>query len=142
MTTQFITADLRRDEGFKRSAYQDTLGIWTIGVGRMIDARHNGGISPEESDFLLANDLKRFEAGLDEKLPWWRTLSDERQDVLLNMAFNMGVDGLLTFKNTLAMIQAGDFLGASKNMVASKWATQVGGRAARLADQMRSGVRA
>jgi lysozyme len=140
--TPFITKDLRRDEGFIPHAYKDTEGLLTIGIGRLIDQSRNGGITEAEAEFLLANDLKRFEAGLDAKLPWWRTLSDERQDVLLNMAFNMGVDGLLTFKNTLAMVKAGDYAGAAKNMLNSKWATQVGGRASRLADQMRTGTRA
>lgn len=139
--TPFLTQDIRRDEGIKLSAYLDSVGLWTIGVGRMIDAKAHGGITLEEADYLLSNDLKKVEAGLDAKLPWWRNLCDERQDVLVNMAFNLGIDGLLGFTNTLAQIKAGDYLGASKNMVNSKWATQVGGRAARLADQMRRGVR-
>lgn len=135
----FIIADLNRDEGKRLKPYKDTVGKLTIGVGRNLD---DVGISDVESDFLLANDVAKVDAQLDEKLPWWRNLSVERQTVLLNMAFNMGVDGLLTFKNTLALIQAGDYASAATNMINSKWATQVGGRAVRLADQLRTGARA
>lgn len=135
-----LLAELRRDEGVRRSAYQDSLGLWTIGVGRLIDGRKNGGLSDEEIDYLLHNDVEAVRAELDAALPWWRSLDLVRQRVLLNMAFNLGVPGLLGFKNTLAAVKAHDWDRAAAGMLASKWAGQVKDRAARLAQMMKTGA--
>lgn len=131
--------ELRRDEGEVLHEYTDSEGYSTIGVGRLIDKRKGGGISPEESAYLLSNDIARFEQGLDQNLPWWRELSDVRQRVILNMAFNLGVPGLLKFRNTLAAVREARWEDASKGMLNSKWAKQVKGRATRLAEMMRTG---
>lgn len=133
---ELVTADLRRDEGERLKPYRDTVGKLTIGIGRNLD---DVGISEEESAFLLANDIAKVEKQLDEKIPWWRRLTINRQRVLVNMAFNMGIFGLLGFKNTLAFVQMGDYSRAADNMLLSKWAKQVKGRAVRLAELMRSG---
>lgn len=135
-----LTKQLRRDEGEKLTAYQDHLGFWTIGVGRLIDARKGGGITPDESAFLLQNDIDKRLALVSALLPWFERLSEARQGVLLNMAFQLGTSGLLGFKNTLALVEAGDYEGAALGMLASKWAQQTPQRAARLAEQMRTGV--
>lgn len=132
-----LLAELRRDEGVIRSAYPDSLGWLTIGVGRLIDARKGGGLSDDEIDFLLRNDVVKVRAELDVALPWWRGLDPVRQRVLQNMAFNLGIPGLLTFKNTLAAMKAGDWDRAAAGMLASKWASQVGERATRLARMMK-----
>lgn len=134
-----LTTQLRRDEGEVLHAYTDSLGFLTIGVGRLIDKRKGGGITSEESAYLLANDIARVMADVRRRLPWFDRLDPARQGVLLNMAFQMGVDGLMGFKNTLAMIERGDYDGAATGMLASLWATQTPQRAQRMADQMRSG---
>ena len=134
-----LTRLLRGDEGEVLHAYQDHLGYWTIGVGRLIDKRKGGGISSEESAYLLANDIRDTSAELDRRLPWWRKLDEARQGVLLAMAFQMGVDGLLGFKNTLAMVQRGDYDGAARGMLESLWAKQTPERAKRMSEQMRTG---
>lgn len=130
---------LRRDEGVVPYAYVDSLGFTTIGVGRLIDQRKGGRLSDDEIDYLLANDIKRHTDELLKALPWVSLLDDARKGVLINMAFNLGVPGLLGFANTLAMVKAGDYSGAADNMLKSKWASQVGNRAMRLSQQMRSG---
>lgn len=132
-----LTRLLRGDEGEVLHAYQDHLGYWTIGVGRLIDKRKGGGISKAESAFLLSNDIAEIEGELDRRLPWWRQLSDARRAVLMVMAFQMGVDGLLGFKNTLAMVKAENFDGAARGMLASLWARQTPERAHRMSEQMR-----
>lgn len=142
MTTEALDtliAELRRDEGEVLHAYKDTEGYVTVGVGRLLDKRRGGGISREESAYLLRNDISKKIAALDQELPWWRQLSPTRQRVIVNMAFNLGVAGLLGFKNTLASVQRGDYDDAALRMLDSKWATQVGDRAKRLADLMRTG---
>jgi lysozyme len=142
MSDAALIAELRRDEGTVRHAYQDSEGYWTIGVGRLIDKRLGGGLSDDEIDYLLRNDIKAKAADLDAHLPWWRGLDAVRGRVLLNMCFNLGITRLLKFKNTLAAIKAKRWSDASKGMLASKWADQVGLRADRLAKMMRTGATA
>jgi lysozyme len=134
-----LQRDLLRDEGLRLSAYQDSEGYWTIGVGRLIDARRGGGISREEALYLLSHDLDRIEREVRTALPWVAGLDPVRQRVLLNMAFNLGVVGLRRFKNTLQAVRQGDYPRAAAQMLQSRWAEQVGARARRLAEQMRSG---
>ena len=134
-----LIKELRRDEGVVDHAYQDSLGYWTIGVGRLIDKRKGGRLTDEEIDYLLMNDVKECVKDLDKHLPWWRSLSDARRRVLVNMRFNLGMAGLLGFKNTLRFIEQGDYKRASANMLVSKWSKQVGKRANRLAVMMENG---
>lgn len=144
MTTPFLSADLKHDEGCKTVAYQDTLGIWTVGVGHAHVAE--GTVwTDQECDDQLAKDIAKAEALLDANAPWWSNLNDARQDVMVNLCFNMGwgngSSGLSSFKNTLKFIETGDYANAAKGLLASKWAKQVKGRATRLAKQMETGVR-
>lgn len=127
---------LRLHEGERLKPYRCTAGKLTIGVGRNLEDR---GITAEESAYLLGNDIARFETELFRALPWAAGLDEVRQRVLLDMAFNMGMAGLLTFKNTLATIKAGDFEKAAAMMLESKWAKQVGQRAERLSRMMFTG---
>jgi lysozyme len=134
-----LLKQLRRDEGEVLHAYQDHLGFWTIGIGILIDKRKGGGLEPEESEFIFNNRVTKMQKALEASLPWLKDLDETRQGVLLNMCFNLGLNGLLGFKNTLAQIKAGNYEQASENMLLSKWASQVGDRAKRLAKQMRTG---
>lgn len=136
---QNLIKQLRDEEGEVLSAYQDHLGFWTIGVGRLIDKRKGGGITAEESAYLLGNDIAKVNAQLDAKIPWWRKLDEARQAVIQGMAFQMGIDGLLGFKNTLKMVESGDYEGAGKGMLNSLWAKQTPARAKRMSEQMRTG---
>lgn len=139
MDKSILIKELRRDEGVVSYAYQDHLGYWTIGVGRLIDKRKGGCLRDSEIDMLLSNDIDHFESQLINALPWYSKLDGVRQRVIVNMAFNLGIDGLLGFKNTLAMIERGDYAGAAKGMLNSKWAQQVGERAKRLSTMMETG---
>lgn len=130
---------LIREEGRINHAYKDSLGFWTIGVGRLIDARKGGHLSDDEIDYLLDNDISRIRFQLAEALPWIDQLGDARQAVLIGMAFQMGLDGLLKFHNTLGMVLLGDYEGAAEGMLNSLWAKQTPERAQRMAEQMRSG---
>ena len=134
-----ITKQLRRDEGVVEHAYQDHLGWWTIGVGRLIDKRKGGRLTDDEIDYLLANDITEKERELEASVSFYKRLDEARKGVLLNMAFNLGVQGLLGFRNTLKLIETGKYEEASKEMLKSKWARQVGDRAVRLSKQMLTG---
>lgn len=135
-----LTAQLRRDEGVKPAAYQDHLGYWTIGVGRLIDSRKPGtGLRPDEIDYLLRNDIADRVASLRKALPWFEKLDQARQGVLINMAFQMGTAGLLAFRHTLALVRDEKYTEAAEQMLKSKWAEQTPARAKRLSEQMKTG---
>lgn len=135
-----LVKQLRDEEGEVLHAYQDHLGYWTIGCGHLIDKRKGGSIPRRISDLLLEGDINDKASELDSSLPWWRDMDEARQGVLLGMAFQLGTAGLLGFKNTLAMVKSGDYDGASRGMLSSKWATQTPARAKRMSEQMRTGI--
>jgi lysozyme len=132
-----IREQLRRDEGLRLKPYTDSLGNLTIGFGRNLEAR---GISTKEAYVLLDNDIENFNIDLLIKLPWSADLDEPRYGVLLNMAFNMGISGLMTFKKTLIYVEQGQYDLAAAEMLDSRWAVEVGDRALRLSKQMETGV--
>lgn len=134
-----LLKQLRRDEGEILTAYQDHLGFWTLGCGRLIDKRKGGGITQAESDYLLNNDVDTRTKALEGLFPWFKSLDDARKGVLVNMSFQMGVNGLAAFKNTMASVANGLYEKAAEQMLQSKWATQTPERASRLASQMKTG---
>lgn len=134
-----ISDQLKSEEGTVPHAYQDHLGYWTIGCGRLIDQRKGGGLSQDEIDYLLRNDIKRCEGAVREALPWFGALDEPRQAVLIGMAFQMGPKGLLKFHTTLKLIGTGQYEQAAVNMLKSLWARQTPERARRMADQIRTG---
>jgi len=133
------TKQIKRHEGFVSNAYKDSLGYLTIGYGRMIDKNKGGGITESEAEYLLANDINGVYDNLMHHLSCFTTLDAPRQAVLLNMAFQMGVHGLLQFKSTLNLIELGDYDAAADNMLKSLWASQTPNRANEMATQMRTG---
>jgi len=132
-----LVEQLFRDEGVRLKPYRDSVGKLTIGIGRNLDDK---GISATEAEMLLSDDIAEVQAKLQAALPWVYQLDDARRGVLENMAFNMGVEGLLQFHHMLGYVQTGKYDQASFEMLQSKWATEVGPRATRLAQQMRTGV--
>lgn len=122
-------------EGMKLAPYRCPRGYLTIGVGRNLD---NVGITKDEALYLLFNDVTRCRETLERECPWFEKLSDNRQDVIISMAFNMGFRGLLGFKGMIAALEKGDFDAASQEMLKSYWQKQVGQRAKDLAEIMKS----
>lgn len=136
MDADALIAQLRIDEGVRLKPYTDSVGKTTIGIGRNLT---DVGISGDESDALCFNDIKTVVADLDRDLPWWRQQTEDRQQILANMSFNMGIERLLGFHDMLAAVQAGDFGRAADEMLNSLWAKEVHARAQRLAARMRGG---
>ena len=140
MLTQNLAKQLIIDEGVESQAYKDSLGLLTIGIGRLIDPNVPGsGLRPDEIEYLFNNDLKDRIEKLSKEIPWFLELDEARQGVLLNMSFQMGVTGFLKFKNTLELVRTGKYTEAATAMLQSKWAKQTPKRAARLAKQMLTG---
>lgn len=143
-----LREQLKFHEGLRLKPYYDTEGIKTIGVGRNMEAnppddelgRRVGpeGISEQEAVKLLDNDIDKCVRDVESKISSYGKLSEPRQHVLLDMCFNMGINGLLKFTNMLAAVDRGDYARAADEMLNSKWANQVKGRSTRLANMMRN----
>lgn len=146
MTTPFLPEDLRRDEGLRLEAYPDPLSggePFTIGYGHTGPEVHKGLVWTEaQASNALDADIAHACGLLDQHIPWWRELDGLRQDVLANMTFNMGWGRLSGFQHMLAAAKAGDYAKAADEMLDSAWSRQVGHRATRLAEQMRTGEHA
>jgi lysozyme len=123
-------------EDLKLTPYRDSVGKLTIGVGRNLDDK---GLSKREALFLLSNDIAEVIHNLNEFLPWWESVSEDRQLVLADMCFNLGIEKLLQFKNMLEAVRQGRYDDAAKHMGQSLWARQVGNRAVRLEEMMIKG---
>ena len=132
-----LREQLQRDEGCRLKPYRDQVGKLTIGFGRNLD---DVGLSQTEADTLLDNDIQRATAAVLAYIPWAHRLDPVRLAVLINMAFNMGIGGLVK-KNPkmLAACERGEYAVAATEMLDGPWKDQVDIRAERLAEQMRVG---
>lgn len=138
MNLDRLKSQLVQHEGFVPAAYQDSQGFLTIGVGRLIDERRGGGITKDEALYLLANDIHKAES-LAAQYLWYAELDEVRQNVICELIFNMGPGRFAGFKKAIAAIEQQDWKEAAAQLLDSKWAVQVGNRALRLAEMMRSG---
>ena len=136
LRAQFIRDEGSRHENGRHLPYRDSLGFLTIGYGRCLDRI---GISETEAAFLLDNDIKSAEEAVTANIVGLEGLDAVRRAVLVNMSFNLGIAGLLGFRRFLAALRAADWARAAEEMLASRWHEQVGPRAERLAEQMRTG---
>ena len=135
---------LKRHEGVvltngRHVAYKCPTGYWTVGVGRNIDPNGGLGLSDDEVDYLLENDIVRVIKELSSEYPWFKDLDDVRKDAMIDISFNLGATRLRGFRRALAAMEAASYKEASTEFLDSKWAKQVGGRALELADMIASG---
>lgn len=133
---QRLRESLKKHEGKRLKVYDDTEGIATIGYGRNLVGV---GISDDEAEYLLGNDITRAWQGAMEVVPSFATLTDARQEVLVEMVFNLGAAGVSKFRKTLFFIAEKDWDKAAEEMLDSQWAEQVGNRAVRLSQKFRMG---
>lgn len=127
---------LIRHEGLRRKPYRDSVGKLTIGVGRNLD---DVGITREEALILLDHDIAKVKRDVTRAFPWFRRLNSVRRTVVLNMVFNLGLPRFRRFKRAIAAMKDGRWDAAAREMLDSKWARQVKGRARELARLMREG---
>jgi lysozyme len=142
---------IKSDEGFKRKAYQCSEDHCTIGYGYNLDANplaltqnnvttlKRDGIAEAGAYKLLISVLEICQADLFKALPWVAGLSQRRQDALINMTYQMGIAGVLKFKNTLKLIERGKFGQAEEAVLLSKWAKQTSSRARRISKMIGQG---
>jgi lysozyme len=132
-----LSDQLRIHEGVRKHVYLCSAGYETIGVGRNI-ADSGLGLSDDEIDYLLENDITRCRKEL-ETYSWFSDLDEVRQDALINMCFNLGLSRLANFKNALSSMAIGAYADAAEHFLDSRWASQVGNRAQEVAHMIRTG---
>jgi len=132
---QFVK-DLSRDEGVRLAPYKDIVGKLTIGIGRNLD---DMGITLDEAQYLLNTDITRTITEAERLWPWLGSLDEPRLRACLNMVFNLGTTKFGTFGKLHAALKAGDWQLAHDEALNSKWATQVGARAERIANVLLNG---
>lgn len=134
MQLERITEQLKMDEGYRKFPYKCTADKLTIGYGRNLE---DVGISINGASYLLSYDLKMIFFRVSHCFNWFLNLSDVRQEVVINMIYQLGSSGFFKFKNTIKLIEEGNYLFASDEMLNSKWAKQTPKRAKRLSYAMK-----
>lgn len=147
METDLLRELLISEESLRFKKYKDTKDIWTIAVGRNMEANPlppemqakvdaDEPLTYEDCMALLEEDIERVLAEVQNAFDWFGEISDVRKTVICNMVFNMGLHRVSNFKHMIAAIEDGDFKTAAAEMLNSDWANQVGDRAVVLAHLM------
>lgn len=136
MNLDKLESELSLEEGKNLKMYLDSLKIPTIGIGHNL---RDKPISERACRVIFEDDVNDAIADLDKYLPWWRNEDDVRQNALIDLCFNLGIESLLGFKNTLQAWQEHRYEDACQGLGASLWATQVGRRAQRIQQMVKTG---
>lgn len=141
ISTDAITARLLADEGEVLHVYPDNTpeGYLTLGVGRLVDPRKGGGITREESRYLLRNDIARRVGECESRFEWFASLDPVRQQVIVCAAFQFGTAGVAKFVRAIAAIKIRDWITAEIELKDSDWHRQTPARCERMAKVMRTG---
>jgi lysozyme len=123
---------LKRHEGVEHHIYRCSAGFWTLGAGRNVDPQGGLGLSDDEVDYLLQNDIERVIKELSTEYRWFNSLDDVRKDAMIDISFNLGATRLRGFKRALAAMEVADYKMAAKEFLDSKWSRDVKGRATEL----------
>ena len=130
-----LIKQLKKHEGLELKPYKCTSNKLTIGIGRNLE---DVGISEIEAEYLLMNDLDTYMTAA-KTYGWYNGLNDARKAVIVSMLFNMGQTNFNKFLKMKQALDVGDYAEAAKQMLSSKWAKQVKGRAVELSKQMETG---
>ena len=133
-----LTEMLRKHEGVRDKVYLCSAGYETIGVGRNI-SEDGLGLSDDEIDYLLSNDIKRVREELTEEYYWFAGLDEARQDAMIDISFNLGQTRLRGVVKSLEAMAREDFDTAADEFMDSKWSEQVGDRAVEVTEIIRTG---
>lgn len=146
---------VKADEGFRAHPYKDTRGFYTFGYGRCLETNpltaeeyryllNNGHLSlaidESGAEWLMFRELNACESALERMLPFWPALNPARQNVLVEMGFQLGLTKLVKFRQMMAALAVGDYGKAAAEALDSDWAEQTPNRAHALAAQLRDGV--
>ena len=134
-----LTEMLKRHEGVKTHAYKCSASKITVGVGRNIDPKGGIGLTEDEIDYLLQNDIDRIISELDFQYEWFSDINSARQDAMIDISFNLGQTRLRKFEKALTAMSQNNWSKAADEFMDSKWSTQVGNRAKELTNIIRTG---
>jgi len=137
MKLRRLTKTLIRHEGMRGKPYDCPAGFLTIGVGRNLEAN---GISEEEALVLLRNDIVSCYQQCKREFSWFEDLNDVRQEAIINLVFNIGLDGFKKFKKTIGFIKQEKWSEAATELLDSRYADQVGKRAQEVSRMLETGV--
>jgi len=135
---------LKRHEGEvvtngRHVLYKCSAGYWTLGIGRNVDVNGGLGLSDEEVDFLLENDIARVIKELSLEYSWFNDLDDVRRDAMIDISFNLGATKLRKFVLALDAMEKADYKSASEEFLDSEWSRTVKGRSVELASMIATG---
>ena len=135
-----LREQLQEFEGLRLKAYYDTLGVLTIGYGHVDSSLTEQTVwTKEQAENQLDRDIEEKTQQVRKHIPWFDRLNEPRQAVLVGMAFQLGINGLLGFNKTLGAIRDERWNDAAGGMRASKWFTQTPKRVNRMARQIETG---
>jgi lysozyme len=134
-----LIEQLKKHEGVRTHAYLCSENKITVGVGRNLDENGGLGLSSDEIDYLLQNDINRCVRELAYAFDWFSSLDGVRQDAMVNLAFNLGITRLQQFKLALDAMERGQYHKAATEFLDSRWAKQVGNRAIEVTYMISSG---
>jgi lysozyme len=134
MNIKRLTESIKLHEGLRLHPYKCPSNKLTIGYGRNLEDK---GLTTFEANLLLNNDIQEIYTQLKQQLPYFKDLKYIAQEILIEMAFQIGVSGLLKFKKTLHYLENKDYKNASIEMLNSKWAKQTPQRAKKLSNLMK-----
>jgi lysozyme len=130
---------LKRHEGVRSHAYKCSENMITVGVGRNLDENGGIGLSDDEIEYLLMNDIERCDAELRAAYDWYEDLKKPRRDAMINLCFNLGLTRLRGFVKALEAMSREQYDVAADEFMDSRWAKQVGDRAVEVTELIRSG---
>lgn len=135
--TETLQERIMRHEGFRSLPYQDTLNHWTVGFGHLLSEssaqEYEKGISTKDALDLLDKDIEIAKLAVARELPWTLGIAELKQEILQEMCFQLGINGLLGFHKMLSCARAGDDDGVVSNMLDSIWHKQTPSRCEELA---------
>ena len=137
--TDEIAKDLRQEEGYRRFAYQDSVGLATIAIGRCIAEGHGYGIDEDEAMWLLRRDIERVAKDCEGAFNFWNDVSNNIRETLIMLVFQMGIAGVQRFSKMLRAIETADWAESAAQLLDSRFATQTPARAKRMAKRLARG---
>ena len=137
--TNQIAKALRQEEGYRRFAYEDSVGFATIAIGRCIAEGHGYGIDEDEAMWLLGRDIDRIAKDCEGAFNFWGDVSNNIRETLIMLVFQMGLAGVQRFAKMLRAIENEDWAEASNQLLDSRFAAQTPARAKRMAKRLARG---
>ena len=134
MVSLELLSSIRKHEGFRAKSYKDTLGFDTIGYGFAIK---DLVLDEDIANIILQRKLEALIRSIEFKFKWYADLPNAVKDVMIEMCYQLGVNGVSRFKKTIEHLKNEEWELAAEESLRSKWAKQTPNRAKALSDRIR-----